>query len=253
MSNHTSRVAGPALALLAAAALTPCIAGAQGTPGDWRGLYLGGGGAYSTVSVQVDGGSECYYDCDWWGDYPDYDEGNGDYGYSVHFGWRAHTYLAVEAAYLETGSIRWDENLVYMPEFDGFYNNRVDFSAKVAELSLLGILPLANWEVYLRVGVGLWDGESDQRLDDSFGPGVVTRSVSESGTDFLFGAGVGVTFASSWHVRLEAQTLTIDREVLNARDDTSLDSILLELQYRFGARGSSVAPAVPAAPTAITP
>ena len=211
MSNHSSRVAGPALALLAAAVLTPSVAGAQGTPGDWRGLYLGGGGAYSTVSVEVDGGNDCYYDCDWWGDYPDYDEGDGDYGYSVHFGWRAHTFLAVEAAYLETGTIRWDENLVYMPEFDGFYNNRVDFSAQVAELSLLGILPMANWEIYLKLGVGLWDGESDQRLDDSFGPDVVTRSVSESGTDFMAGAGIGVTLAESWHVRLEFQTLTIDR------------------------------------------
>jgi hypothetical protein len=162
----------------------------------------------------------------------------------VHFGWRAHTYLAVEAAYLETGTIRWDENLVYMPEFDGYYNNRVDFSAQVAELSLLGILPLANWEFYLKLGVGLWDGESDQRLDDSFGPDVVTRNVNESGTDLLAGAGIGVTLAESWHVRLEFQSLTIDREVLNARDDTSLDSILIELQYRFGTKGTSVPPVV---------
>jgi hypothetical protein len=50
-------------------------------------------------------------------------------------------------------------------------------------------------------------------------------------------------------VRFEFQTLTIDRDVLNARDDTSLDSMLLELQYRFGARGSAAPP--PAPPTAI--
>jgi opacity protein-like surface antigen len=253
MSHHLSRVAGPTLALLAGLVLTPSVAGAQGAPGDWRGLYLGGGGAYSTVSVEVDGDDDCYNDCDWWGGYPDYEEGDGAYGYSVHFGWRAHTYLAVEAAYLETGSIRWDENLVYMPEFDGFYNNRVDFTAQAAELSLLGILPMANWEIYLKLGVGLWDGESDQRLDESFGPGVVTRSVSESGTDFLAGAGIGITLAESWHVRVEFQTLTIDRKVLNARDDTGLDSILLELQYRFGAKGASVPPVAPVAPPIITP
>jgi hypothetical protein len=46
-------------------------------------------------------------------------------------------------------------------------------------------------------------------------------------------------------VRFELQSLTIDRDVLNARDDTSLDSMLLELQYRFGARGTAAPPTVP--------
>jgi len=159
--KSASRIVGTLLAGFAATTLATSLACAQGTPGDWRGLYVGGGGGYSTVSVEVDGGGDCYYDCDWWGDYPDYDEGDGDFGYSVHFGWRAHTFVAIEAGYLETGSIRWDENLVYMPEFDDFYNNRVDFSAQVAEVSVLGILPLGNWEFYLRLGAGFWDGESD--------------------------------------------------------------------------------------------
>ena len=249
-----SRTFAGFVTFLAAAALAAPAARAQGTPGDWRGLYIGGGGTYSTVSVEVDGGGDCYYDCDWWGDYPDYDEGDGDFGYSVHFGWRAHTYVAIEAGYLETGSIRWDENLVYMPEFNDFYNNRVDFSAQVAEVSVLGLLPLANWEVYLRLGAGFWDGESEQRLDESFGPRVVNRSVTDSGTDLLAGVGFGLTLAESWHIRFEIQTLTIDRDVLNARDDTSLDSMLLELQYRFGARGAAAPPpAVPAAAPTATP
>lgn len=156
-----------------------------------------------------------------------------------------HAFVAIEGGYLETGSIHWEEDLVYMPEFDDFYNNRVDFSAQVAEVSVLGILPLANWEFYLRLGAGFWDGESDQRLDESFGSRVVNRSVTDSGTDFLAGVGLGVTLAESWHVRFELQTLTIDRDVLNARDDTSLDSMLLELQYRFGARGTAAPPSAP--------
>jgi len=64
---------------------------------------------------------------------------------------------------------------------------------------------------------------------------------------------IGVTLAESWHVRLEFQTLTIDRQVLNARDDAGLDSILLELQYRFGAKGTSVPPLPAAPPPAVTP
>ena len=54
-------------------------------------------------------------------------------------------------------------------------------------------------------------------------------------------------------MRLEFQTLTIDRKVLNARDDTGLDSILLEIQYRFGAKGTSVPPVPAAVPPTTTP
>jgi hypothetical protein len=203
----------------------------------WRGFYVGGGGNYSTVSVEAYG-SGCYDDCyDWWGDYPDYDQGDGDFGYSLHAGWRVHRYVALEVSYLQTGTIRWDENLVYMPEFDDFYNNRVDFSAEVAEASILGIFPFLDvWEIYLRLGAGAWDGKSEQRLDQSFGSAVVTRRVDDSGTGFLIGLGFGVTLAEALHVRLDLQSVGIDEDVLNARDDTSLDSLLLEVQYRFGAR-----------------
>lgn len=62
--THPSRVVGTLLACLVAAILIAPVARAQGTPGDWRGLYVGGGGSYSTVSVEVDGGGDCYYECD---------------------------------------------------------------------------------------------------------------------------------------------------------------------------------------------
>jgi hypothetical protein len=243
MSAH-GRLGCGALACLAALLLPVTPSQAQGpsaaapapTPEPWRGFYVGGGGAYSNVSVDVYGGAcgyECYY---WWGDYSGYDQGDGEFGYSLHAGWRVHRYFALEVSYLDTGTIGWDENLVYMPEFDDYYNNRVDFSAEVAEASVLGIFPfLETWEVYLRLGAGFWDGKSEQRLDQSFGPAVVTRRVDDSGTGFLIGMGVGVSFADALHVRLDLQTVGIDREALNAQDDSSLDSLLLEVQYRFGA------------------
>ena len=90
-------------------------------------------------------------------------------------------------------------------------------------------------EVYLRLGAGFWDGQSRQRLDQSFGTDVVTRSVDESGTGFLFGVGGGVTLGKAFHLRLDLQSVGIDEDVLNAREDSSIDSILLELQFRFGA------------------
>lgn len=240
--------AGGAATCIAAAFLLAGTAHAQGFGYPWRGLYVGGGGNYSTVSVQV--GNACYdRDC-WWGQYNYYDEGDGDYGWNLHAGVRLHDFVALEAAFIETGSIRWDQNLVYFPEFNDFYNNRVDFSAQITQLSAVGILPFAQrYELYLKLGAGFWDAESSQRLDQSFGDDVVNRSVSDSGTGFFAGLGVGVTFAKSWHVRFELQSTTIDEDVLNARNDAGVDAMLLEVQYRFGAgRASSIQPSAP--PTA---
>ena len=249
MKARLARI-GRAAACVAAASLLVGSAHAQGFGYPWRGLYVGGGGNYSTVSVEV--GQGCYDDDCWWGQYDYYEEGDGDYGYNLHAGLRLHDFVAVEAGYVETGSIRWDENLVYFPEFNDFYNNRVDFSAQITQLAVVGILPFAQrYEVYLKLGAGFWDAESDQRLDQSFGDDVVTRQVSDSGTGFFGGVGFGVTFAKTLHVRFELQSTTIDEDVLNARDDAGVDAMLLEVQYRFGA--GKAATIQPSAPPTATP
>lgn len=240
--------AGGAATCFAAMILSAGAAQAQGFEAPWRGIYVGGGGNYSTVSVEV--GTACYdYDC-WWGEYDYYEEGDGDYGNNLHVGWRLHDFVALELGYVDTGEIRWEEDLVYFPEFNDYYNNRVDFSAQITQVSVLGILPFAErYEVYLKLGAGFWDGESVQRLDQSFGTDVVNRSVSDSGTGFFGGVGFGVTFAKALHVRFELQSTTIDEDVLNARDDAGVDAMLLELQYRFGAgKPASIRPSAP--PTA---
>jgi len=117
---------------------------------------------------------------------------------------------------------------------------------------VVGLLPFAQrYEVYLKLGAGFWDAETDQRLDQSFGDDVVTRQVSDSGTGFFGGVGFGVTFAKTLHVRLELQSTTIDEDVLNARDDAGVDAMLLEVQYRFGA--GKTATIQPSAPPTATP
>ena len=60
---------------------------------------------------------------------------------TLHAGWRFHQYGALEVSYLDAGPIGWDQDLVYMPEFNGYYNNRIEYSAKVTEVTVLGILP----------------------------------------------------------------------------------------------------------------
>jgi hypothetical protein len=91
---------------LAAAMLAAPAAQAQGTATPWHGFYLGGGGNFANVSVEV--GDGCYDDYCWWGDYTDYDEGDGAYGYTAHAGYRINPWVAAEVSYLDTGTIRWN-------------------------------------------------------------------------------------------------------------------------------------------------
>jgi len=235
---------------LAATMLAAPAASAQGSGTPWHGFYVGGGGNFANVSVEV--GDGCYDDYCWWGDYYDYDEGEGAYGYTAHAGYRINPWVAAEVSYLDTGTIRWKENFVYMPEFDGVYNNRVNLEAQVVEVSGLILLPMDNWEVYLRLGAGFWDGTSEQRLDDPYSPYTIRRDLDSSDTGFLAGIGGGVTVGDGWHLRLEFQTMTLDGDVLNTDDDTSLDSVLFEVQYRFG-WPRTTAPSQPSAPPTATP
>ena len=178
---------------------------------------------------------DCYDGC-YWGDYYDYDEGDGDFGYTLHAGWRFHQYGALEVSYLDAGPIGWDQDLVYMPEFNDYYNNRIEYSAKVTEVTVLGILPFG--EACSRSTRSSAPRSARERACSASTSRSATRSssrsVSDNGTDVVWGLGVGVTFAQVFHVRLGFESVGIDEDVLNTRNDTTLDSFLLEGQFRFG-------------------
>jgi hypothetical protein len=242
-------------AAVALSTLVATTALAQGTPASWRGFYAGGGGNYSTVSVEV-GGNDCYdyYDCYyWWGDMPTYDEGDGDYSFSGHIGYRINQWFAIEASYIDAGTIGWNDKYVWMPELAGFYRNNVEFSSTIPEVGVLAILPFfERWEAYFKLGAGFWDGTSKQKLTNEDTGQVTYREVDDSGTDYMVGVGLGYSFATAWHVRFDFQSVGLDGDVLNVRDDSSIDTMQLELQYRFGAQKAATV-ATPAAPVTTQP
>ncbi len=223
----------PALAVAQKPEATPASTPTP-TPEPWHGFYAGGGGTYSNLSVQRPGSycDDCYYF-----DLPIYDEGDGDYGFVGHVGYRAGRYFAVELSYVDAGTIGWEKNFVWIPDLGGYYDNDVEFSATVPSLTAVGIWPfLERWEAYLRLGVGLWEADAVQTLRNVDTGATIVRERSDDGAGATAGLGLGCTFASAWHVRVEYQATFIDGDVLDVRTDTSLDTFSLELQYRFGAR-----------------
>jgi opacity protein-like surface antigen len=194
------------------------------TPADSRGFYVGAGVGYADPSS---------YEDDYW--YSDTESGDGDDATVVFAGYRFHRHVAVEAAWLDTGDLGWSESLVYVPDLLDVYNTDIALDATASQLSVLGILPFAGiWEVFLRGGVAWWDADAQQRFTPSFGGATVERSVYDDGAGLLFGIGGSVTFLSHLHARLEYQVFDVDEDLYAFEDDSaSIDTVLLDLQYRF--------------------
>ena len=211
--------------LLLAVASAAAVAQVQ-PPAGMRGFYAGAGlGSTEPVS----------FEDDYW--YSDTESGDSDSSTIVFAGYRFHRHVAVEASYLDAEGTGFDDSLVYIPELLDVYNTDADLDFSATQLSVVGILPFARiWEVYLRGGLAFWEAEGEQRLTPSFGGPVVNRSVDDDGTGLLFGIGGGLTLPGNLHLRLELQVFDIDEDVLAAAeaDGATLDTILLDLQYRFG-------------------
>lgn len=213
--------------------LAPLVARAQwdppAAPEPVRGFYAGAGIGDAEPTSWDDDGDYYYY-------FSDTESGDSDTSLSAFAGYRFNRYLAAEAGWLDAGTMGWGQSLVYVPDLLDVYNTDVDLEVTSVNVTVLGILPFARiWEVYLRGGAAFYDADADQRLTPSFGGATVERSLSDSGGEFLFGFGIGVTAFKRVHFRLEYQGFTIDEDLL-ALDggDASVDNLLLDVQYRFG-------------------
>lgn len=134
-----------------------------------------------------------------------FDTGDSTYGFFAGYRWLRN--LAVEAGFMDLGSV------VYSDEASGIYldtgdpenwNQRIKSSTGGFSLSALGILPLNyRMEAFVRGGVLLSSGELSFRVSD--GINSARLSGSESDVDLLAGAGLSFTFAEIYSLRLEYQ------------------------------------------------
>jgi len=198
------------------------------------GFYVGGGAGSANTSIEE--GNYCYYyyaNCDGF----DYSTGDEDTAFTVHGGFRFGPHFAVEVGYLNAGAPEWSEGFVYLPELDDVFDNFVELNLEAAQLCIVGILPFANvWEVYAKAGVSYWWADADQLLVRTIDGEPIERRVDDEDADLLIGIGVGFSFTPRWHLRAEFQSFGIESDLLNADDDASLDTILVELQFRPGWR-----------------
>ncbi len=132
-------------------------------------------------------------------------------GFSVRVGYRFFKFFGVEAGYVDFGK----------PE--GEVGGGVDLESDSSGFSLfaVGTIPITRLELFGKVGYFDWD------LDGELSNG---QSIEEGGSDFSYGAGIGVHVLGPFYVRAEYEVFKIDVE---DADDSELSMISVGADWRF--------------------
>lgn len=149
-------------------------------------------------------------------------------------GYRIFRYMAVEAAYLDLGTLERTERFDFVFPPNAFIETRRDLRTSGPAASVLGILPIGDqWELYARLGVFFADMELDSR---PIGGSVVVIDGSDSitfGSESLqWGAGAQFNWGEHWSVRLDLQRFESVGED-NGAGEADIDLLSLGVLFRL--------------------
>ena len=141
---------------------------------------------------------------------------------SLAFGYRFNRYLSLELGYM------WNDSTLYaLTEADGDPFGTYEFRSEGASLSVVGVLPLANWELYARAGVLYAD--TDAQLVANGG---IAWSTSVRSVEALAAIGAAYNFNEHWQAKLDyAYVPDAGERHETGHADTEL--LTLGFTYRF--------------------
>jgi OmpA-OmpF porin, OOP family len=178
------------LGTLSLAAMAPQAAAAD------NGFYLGVGLTQTDQKISVDDfdGSETF----------------DDNAFKVIAGFRPLDWLAVEANYIDLGSIEFDDG-----------EDEFSIDSKALTASVLLIKEFQVVDIFAKLGFAKWD--SDFSVSG-------LGSVSDDGFEPTYGVGVGAHFGS---VGLRAEWERFETESLDDALNTDFDTISISFTYTF--------------------
>ena len=155
----------------------------------------------------------------------DDDEGTA---WSVTAGYRVNRYLAVEASYVNLGTLEATRSLV-LPLFlgGGTLGFHRELETSGPALAAFGILPLSDsWELYVRAGILFADSELTTAINGN------SNTVSFDSESTTLGAGAQFDWGGHWSARLELQRSfgVGGGDVANEAD---VDGVSLGVLYRL--------------------
>ena len=161
--------------------------------------------------------------------------GDSGAGFTLSGGLRINRYLAIEGSYFGDATMGWDEGIVFDQATLQTYLLDADIELSSWQVSVLGILAGRKWEAYVRVGLSMWNAESDQLLTPlGLGP-QFQRRFDRDGEDFSLGVGLGRSFGDNWQWRFDYGYFGIDDELLGVGGSESAysDALSLQILSRF--------------------
>jgi hypothetical protein len=182
--------AAAVLGTLSLAAMAPQAAAAD------NGFYLGLGLTKTDQKITVDdfNGSETF----------------DDNGFKFIAGFRPLDWLAVEANYIDLGSVDLDDG-----------GDQVSIDSKALTASVLLIKEFQVVDIFAKVGFAKWD--SDFSVED-------VGSTSDDGFEPTYGVGIGAHFGS---LGLRAEWERFEAEALDDQLNTDFDTLSLSFTYTF--------------------
>jgi hypothetical protein len=154
-----------------------------------RGFYFGGGvGQFNVELDGLDGVDEAIEDLD-----------ADDTSWKAFVGYRLNPYISFEAAYLDFGRPN--------DEFTATGSSG-DYTVELAGFApyIVGTVPVGPVELSARAGYYIYDLETSVDIDD-LGDDVFTSD--DSGEDFVYGVGVGLTLFERLNARLEYEIIDL--------------------------------------------
>jgi Outer membrane protein beta-barrel domain len=154
-----------------------------------RGFYIGGGvGQFDLKIDSIDGIDEAIERLD-----------DSDTAWQAFIGWRLSPYLSLQAAYIDYGGPSDDFSASgssgnYRAELSGFAP------------TIIGTLPLGPIELSAKAGYYFYDLEISANIDAPLDP---QFNSDESGEDFMYGVGVGLTLLERLSAKLEYERIDL--------------------------------------------
>jgi OmpA-OmpF porin, OOP family len=171
MRNRLAVLVVPAVLAMLFLAAAPAVAADVD-----HGLYIGAG--ITNTSVEVDD--------------PTFSLDDSDNGYKVILGWRIFNFLAVEANYVDFGTVE-----------DSQGGTDVSASSDGTDLSALLILTLGKHvDIFAKGGYVSWDTEIDSNN--------VNVDSNNDGNDLLYGLGGAFRIGDSLQIRAEYERFEIE-------------------------------------------
>ena len=169
------------------------------TPAAMAGGYLGAGVGQSTFSTKEDAA--------------DIDVSDNTTGWKVFGGWTIMKFFALEASYVDFGSIE-----------DKSSGVTIKTEATGYDAFAVGKIPILFVEPFVKIGYASVDSKATVS-----GSG----SASDQSWDLAYGVGVGFNFAKKLHVRLEYEMYDVSPNYDGVEPESDLYMISASAAWRF--------------------